>query len=458
MATRYFYIKNGFGTRVTGGGLSSQQTGSFASLGAGNVYNSCADVLADSAPPVAGDYILISDASTESLTTSTSYTFADYVFVRSVSDSACNTYSSGATLTITGSNLVLTWNGGIDTAGIIFQTTGVSIAVSLKFGQQNNSRNQRFRDCQLQLLSTGTSSGIIFSNPGVATSGLEFMLENCGILLSANGQQISCGDALVRIHGGGFLSGTATLNTGNGPFNTTAARGGYFEIIGFDCTELGSSSKLIHSSGGEATFYLSGIAFPSGWSGSLTDGTMTSARRAEMYNFSVGTNSYRLWIEDYQGSIKDDQTHYLTGGVGDGVVSNYSWVMTTNSNASPAYGGLRTPNILKLYESTGAVTPNIELLTDGQLTDKDVELHSFLLTTANSQLLAQFSTIPELLTDASNLPAGAGTGAWSSTSGLTTPISSKISDSQTIATEGIAIFRISLTAPSTTIYLNPGLT
>lgn len=93
----FFYVKSGFGTRTVGGGFVSAQTGTFASLGAANVYDSLLDVYADTTPPVDGDSIYLSDIHNKVYVGNT--TLGDggiRVLIASVSDADITSYSTGA--------------------------------------------------------------------------------------------------------------------------------------------------------------------------------------------------------------------------------------------------------------------------------------------------------------------------------------------------------------------------
>jgi len=67
----YFYVKSSLGTRTTGGG-TTKQTGTFASLGAANVYATITLAITDGA--AAGDYICVSDSHAHSQASTLSYT------------------------------------------------------------------------------------------------------------------------------------------------------------------------------------------------------------------------------------------------------------------------------------------------------------------------------------------------------------------------------------------------
>ena len=72
-----------------------------------------------------------------------------------------------------------------------------------------------------------------------------------------------------------------------------------------------------------------------------------------------------------------------------------------------------------------------------------------------SPLATYENTMSDPLTTPANLAAGAGTGSWNSTAGLTTPTSSKLTKSITVNQKGWMVVVVRLLKPSTTIFVNP---
>ncbi|NIB43799.1 hypothetical protein HBA55_29625 [Pseudomaricurvus alkylphenolicus] len=108
----YFYVKSGFGTRTTGGG-TTKQSGSFASLGAANVYATYADAVADGAG--SGDIVCFSHLHYE---TNAGFTLngpqsGDGLQLQCVDDTACETpyVSTAANFNNSGGGSALAYDG-----------------------------------------------------------------------------------------------------------------------------------------------------------------------------------------------------------------------------------------------------------------------------------------------------------------------------------------------------------
>ena len=151
----YFYVKDGGTATGDAGRYATQQTGSFASLGAANYYDSIGAAMVATTVPDLGDWILISDASTthtytadEIWTTSLSGgAWPSPLKMVSVSDTAIDSYSPGAKETNSSGDM--RHNGIISTYGIDWVCAG-GIP-----GPQTTNRDVRFFLCDVQ--STGQS-------------------------------------------------------------------------------------------------------------------------------------------------------------------------------------------------------------------------------------------------------------------------------------------------------------
>jgi len=211
MAAKYFYVKNSLGTRTTGGGLT-KQTGTFTALGATNVYATIALALADAAPPVAGDFIVISDADAFSAAATTTYTFPDGVFIISASDTACDTYSRGATQTFTGSS-TLALNGQFYSKGVSFIAGSGSSGSSITMvPAATGNQKQVFEDCSIQIGGTGASQFLLAGGNATAIGNaidwrkVDIKLGNVAGLVRV----VSC---VFNWLGGSILSGSAAITT-----------------------------------------------------------------------------------------------------------------------------------------------------------------------------------------------------------------------------------------------------
>lgn len=448
----YYYIKSGFGTRTAGGGFATKQTGDFATLGAANVYASLGTALADTTPPVAGDFLLFSHLH---LATTAAYLTANVpsgVTLISVSDTAIDTELAGATEETTGANGI-DINGSCSTRSMTFKA-GTSGNASIRFAMLQGNI-QRHVNSTFLINVAGSGSFFVIGtaaqqNPSAVT------FENVNLKFGNNAQRVQVYSSRFRWHGGGLAAGS-TAPTDLFQF-ASPNEGADVEVSGLDLSLLATTSNLIQSNISQVgRCVVSTSRLPASWTGGLVGGTPPVGFRAEMYNCDNAATTYRMWIEDPFGTIREETTNYLTAGETDGV-TKVAWKITTNANATRATGGLVSPLRAIDYDSTGAKTPTFEVLTDGQLTHADLAMEVEYLGNASYPISSLASTRAAPLAADANLTAGAGTAAWNSTAGLTTPTSSKIVPSFTTALKGTALARFVLTKPSTTVYINPGPT
>lgn len=457
---KYFYVDSVIGTRTTGGG-TTKQTGSFSGLGASNVYASLAAVIADSAPPTSGDFVLFADEHAETSATSLSFTLAgNGVMLMSVDTANCDTYKKGATITTTGSSNITAVTGSNNQClymnGIILVCGTGSGATSISI-QSNNLRGSVLKNLTLKIASTNLDSKFLIGGSGSGGgSGASHFIENLTAIFSGTSQELNFGLGDFYLLGGGI---DATSSAINGP--VFARRDGYSSVRlfvdGFDLSAAATGMVMSTIAASPFFFSIRNSKLPASWSGSLKTGTPVSGSRLELYDCSDGTIIYRLWIEDYCGTITDDTTHYLTGGFSDGTTP-LALSFATNGNSLIANGGLVSGWRQVLLTSAASHTVSCELLTDGQLTDQDVGMEVVYLGDATYHNATLSGGIPDPLPSASNLSAGAGTGSWNSTSGITTPTSSKLSTTFTTAESGYALVRIKVYKPNITLYADPKFT
>jgi len=119
----YYYVKSGGTATGDAGRYASQQTGSFATIGASGYYDNIEDAIAATTTPTHGDFICVSDAHSHTYASSTTLAgpttpSGTGVGVISVSDTNCDAYSRGAYEEAAGSTINLTWQGYLYVAGL----------------------------------------------------------------------------------------------------------------------------------------------------------------------------------------------------------------------------------------------------------------------------------------------------------------------------------------------------
>lgn len=447
----YYYIKSGLGTRTAGGGYATKQTGDFATLGAANVYASLATALADTTPPAAGDFLLFSHLHSGSAAASTTFTIPTGVTLISVSDTAIDAELAGAVERTTGANNLFV-RGSFASKKMKFiagSSGNASLIISDGAGDV-----QRHTDSVFEIGTTGISSYIKVGSD-LNQAGTAVTFEGVNLKFGSTAQALVVYSTKFRWRGGGLAAGTTAPNNLIGIGSQSEAAD--IDASGLDLSLLSTTSNIISNivQVGKVVFY--NIRLPASWTGGLVNATPPAGCRVEMYNGDNAATNYRMWIEDFCGSIREETTNYLTAGETDGVTKT-AWKITTNANASRVNGGLISPLRAIDYDTTGAKTPTFEVLTDGQLTNADVAMEVEYLGNASYPISSLASTRAAPLDAGTNLATGAGTIAWNSTAGLTTPTSSKIVPSFTTALKGTALARFVTTKPNITLYVNPGPT
>jgi len=176
-----------------------------------------------------------------------------------------------------------------------------------------------------------------------------------------------------------------------------------------------------------------------------------------MHNCDNADTNYRLWIEDYLGTIKHESTIVRSGGASDGTTP-LSWIMTSLANAEYPTLHLYSPEIAIWNDTTGSSkTVTIEVITDNvTLNDDECWLEVMHLGTSGYPL---GSWVTDCKADimATAAAQASSSETWTTT-GLTTPVKQKLSVSFTPQEKGYIIARVVLAKASTTVYIDPKLT
>ncbi len=173
-----------------------------------------------------------------------------------------------------------------------------------------------------------------------------------------------------------------------------------------------------------------------------------------MHNCDDGDTNYRLWVEDYAGSIKQETTIVRSGGASDGTTS-LSWKMVSSANAEYPLIVLDSPEIVQWNDTTGsAITVTVEIITDNvTLTDAECWLEVQYLGTSGYPLSTFISDAKaDVLATAANQTTS--TETWTTT-GLTTPTKQKLSVTFTPQEKGFLHAVVKLALLSTTVYVDP---
>jgi hypothetical protein len=412
----------------------------------------------------AGDHIFVADAHAEStasaITIDIAGTPASPSWILCVDDtgdpaSPSTLATTGAISTTGASNMTI--NGSFYCYGIIFTCGSTSSSTQLLFTPSADSV-QVYEQCDFILGSTNASARIVFS----AVSSIESHVEwrNCDVKFGNISQGINHNGGSFKWIGGSVLSGITptTLFTA-----THSSRPGGLYIEGVDLTNLLFITNIFTASAAtHDPVVIRNCKLPSSWNASLVTGTIGApGNRYEMYNCDSADTNYRLWIEDYAGSIKSETTIVRTGGASDGTTP-ISWKMASSANAEYPVISLVSTEMVKWLDTTGSKTVSVEIVHDSQgagtgsdLQNDEIWLEVQYLGTSGFPLGSFISSAKTMLGTATDYTNSAET--WT-TAGLTTPVKQILSRTFTTAEKGFVHVKVHLGKASKTVYVDPELT
>lgn len=355
-----------------------------------------------------------------------------------------------ATVSTTGaSNLTIT--GVAYVYGITFSCGTTSSATSLVLAK-NDGNYQIHSDCNFIVTSTFTSSNISVGSNEVGFES-SVVWNNCGVKFANASQTIKPLHCRFVWSGGSLLSGGTT------PTILITSQNDQLDVLveGVDLSNGSAAMNLFSpgaSSAGKAIFR--NCKLPASWTGNI--GTPTAFNtRIEMYNCDSADTNYRLWVEDYSGSIKSETTIIRTGGASDGT-TGLSWKMASGANAEYPLIVLSSPEIVVWNDTTGSSkTVTVEVVTDNvTLTDAECWIEVQYLGTSGfprGEFISDAKA--DVLATAANQTTSSET--WTTT-GLTTPVKQKLSVTFTPQEKGFFHVVVKLAKASTTVYVCPKAT
>lgn len=279
---------------------------------------------------------------------------------------------------------------------------------------------------------------------------------NCDVRFSNASQTISGTSRLVW-EGGSLLAG------GTSPTTLMALGVSGALLSGVDLSAGGSSMNIFTASGAGGSFVVRDSKLPASWSGSLVTGALGQGERHELFNCDSGDTNYRLWVEDYTGTIKQETTIVLTGGASDGTTS-LSWRMVTSANAKVPHLLLVSPEIMVWNDTVGSsVTATVEIVHDSQgagsgskFQDDEIWLEVMYLGTSGYPLGSWASDrAATVIATAANQADS--TATWTTT-GLSSPVKQKLEVTFTPQEKGYVVGRVVVAKASKTVYVDPAMT
>lgn len=406
------------------------------------------------AADAAGDTIYVSDNHAEStagaVTIALAGTLASPTRVLCVDDSAEPPTALATTGTVTVStNAALTISGSAYVYGLTF-TSGGTIIMN---GGAANAATE-FDTCKFATANAGSAGHIDTAGAWNVTNKIK--LKNCTFNFSGSANYFLLNGA-VSIRGGSFAGTSATPTY---VFRFAADRtAGSVEIDGLDFSALASTVNIFAGSTTSVPALravMRNCKLPASWSGGLLSAAPGGyGQRYEMWNCDSTDTNYRIWIEDYSGSIKQSTTVYkdaFSGG------TKHSYVFASTANAEYPLIRLVGPDFFADNATTGSsVTATVEIVTDNvTLTDEECWLELMYMGTSGVPLGTWVTDCKaDVLATAANQATS--TETWTTT-GLTTPVKQKLTVSFTPQEAGYVIGRVVLAKASTTVYVDPALT
>jgi hypothetical protein len=405
----------------------------------------------------AGDTIYLSQSHAETgsgaVTVALAGTMANPVKVIACNDGATPpTAVSSAAITTTYTN-----TNGISISGSYY-AFGIDFVTGAAISPANQTASNSVMLDTCAMTTTSTASAGVFNLGSTNNVTQKIVLKDCTYKFGhVNNVGFLC-YGIAEFKGGSFNSASSTPAAGvfAGAGDRTGSR---ILIDGLDMSNLASTVNIFRATASPGLFMIRNSKLPASWSGSLCNAApLATGQRFEMHNCDSGDTNYRLWVQEYSGSIKTETTLVRTGGASDGV-TDYSLVMASTANANATVAPLVSPEISIWNDAVGSSkTVTVEILHDSatNLTDGEIWLEVQYLGTSGVPL-------GSFVSDAkANILATAADQATSSetwtTTGMTNPNKQKLSVTFTPQEAGYLQAKVYLAKASKTVYVDPKLT
>lgn len=376
--------------------------------------------------------------------------------------------ASTATVTTTGANNIAI-TGCCYAYGIAFSAGTGSSSAHLTFASDSaGGAIQEYEACGFSIPTTSASSRMEIGCAGSsgATVG-KVTWKSCTAKFGNASQGIGLLEGDFTWRGGSILSGSTALTTALFRSAATSDRPSSNLLVqGVDFTSIGAAASIFGVSS-LARGIVRYCKLPASWTGTLTTGTLKAPHRFEMYNCDNADTNYKLWVEDYAGSIKDNETVYRTSGASDGTTP-LSWIMSTSANSSYPLVKLNSPEMVVWNDTVGTpITVTVEVVHDTNVAsgqgagassafqDDEIYLSVQHLGTSGTPLGVFIndckSSVLATATDQASSSA-----AWTTT-GLTTPVKQALSVTFTPQKKGFIHAHVVMTKASKICYIDPML-
>lgn len=403
-------------------------------------------------PDAAGDIIYVSQVHAEStagaqvITLHGSVTTPSKVICSNDAAEPPTAVATSATITTTGTGAI-TLSGCHYCYGITFSAGTLTTASNINLEGTATNQLQRYERCAFKLPNTNGTSAITTSVQAT------WSWRNCDVQFGAAAQAIVFGGRFDWDGGSVLAGGTSPTNIVR--LSSSANFGLRAWLRNLDLSNCSAGVNVFATNTTPAICTIANSKLPSSWSGVLVSGTLQAGQRFSMYNCDASGTNYKLWVEDYSGTIKDETTLIRTGGASDGT-TGLSWKMVTNGSASYPTKPLVSDEIVVWNDTTGASkTVTVEILRDSatNLTDGEIWLDaSYLGSSGDPQGTFIRDAKADVLATAADQSSSAVT--WTTT-GMSNPNKQKLSVTFTPQLKGPIYCRVVLAKASATVYVDP---
>lgn len=415
----------------------------------------------------AGDRVWISQAHNESaggaaITVTGKGTLASPMQLLCGNDAAEPPTALATTAVIgnTGGNSI-TWSGHHYAYGITINCGSGASSATLTLCSSAGDV-QRWKSCVFNMAATDVNSHLYVTGLANDRAATLCIMEDCNIKLTNASQSISPHGGTWIWRGGSLVSGsitsTALIRTANSRCAVAAI------VEGVDLSAGASTMGLTGVMNAGTRVLFRNCKLPGSWSGALCSTSPPAAGvRVEMHNCDSGDTNYRLWVEDYCGSIKSETTIIRTGGASDGT-TGLSWKMASSANAKYPTHLLESPDIVIWNDTTGSSkTVTVEIVHDSagagsgsKFQDDEIWLQVQYYGTSGFPLGTHITDCKaDVLATAANQADS--TETWTTT-GLASPVKQALSVTFTPQEKGYFIARVVLAKASKTVYVCPKAT
>lgn len=443
----YFYVKDNGTATGDAGRYASQQTGSFATLGTANYYQSINAAFSATTPPVGGDTICVSDA--HNFTASTTLTIAGNAnaapcLIIGVADANCDQPAAALGKESTGTNADIDINGNVSFVDIhlhcgddtLFQVSNTAI----------------FRRCKLTL--DGAADRL-----SLASDGTRVVMYDTEIAFGDQTAAVSVSNGAEFLMFGGSVTTTDTQidNFIDGGSDSGGCR---IHVMGVDLSPV--ENYLVAGMGASAGIddsidvIFQNCRVSATLTGYVEESFGTPGQRAQFIGCGSATGTeYQYYLHDYAGTVESETTIRRADDQSYPNGTTISYKFTANANCSPA-----TPLVMDFPSRWSALSTSTDSLrfyvaSAATLTDNDAWADVLAQDGTNNHISNYYSSMGDLIDAGTTLTTDSGSDWRNGAS----PLSAHneyyfdVATSGDAASDGAPLARVCIAKASTTVYV-----